>query len=68
MLGNLYPALIKWPPGHSPLRFVVAGNDTRVCVAPHRDNSGRVVSAASPPSAPPVLGGLNVEPGPGVTQ
>lgn len=53
MLGNLYPALIKWPPGHTPLRFVVAGNDTRVCVALYWDNSGQVVSAASPPSALP---------------
>lgn len=51
MLGNLYPALIKWPPGHTPLRFVVAGNDTRVCTALYWDNSGRVVRAASPPSA-----------------
>lgn len=33
MLGNLYPALIKWPPGHTPLRLVVAGNDTRAACA-----------------------------------
>lgn len=53
MLGNLYPALIKWPPGHTPLRFVVAGDDTRLCIALYSDNSGRIVSASSAPSALP---------------
>lgn len=51
MLGNLYPALIKWPPGHTPLRFVVAGDDTRLCRALYSDNSGRLVRDPCPPSA-----------------
>lgn len=39
MLGNLYPALIKWPPGHTPLRSVVAGDDAGLCRALYSDNS-----------------------------